>query len=437
MGLNSKNEMLASVAVIESHTAALRAEIVMLPDEPKSPLNPFPPTIELDLEPTPTPELEPEVPDDLEPPLEPPLPPVLTLPALVRDVELSAEQTGNLERLFACSTFKLGGTREAYNLDGLSKSGRLNDVSRHLSLGGAAVIAALRFTGRRELLERLYGISQNLRDTIASYFGFRGWVIHDPGEKTHGQITPMESLMANAFIAELAWTFRRNQGVDPKYKAHADFWLTYLIKDFVGYWAKRNGRSAPPYVEKELAHPYAASIRLSHYLWKLTDDAKWRNERDRQINVLMDELFLVGDRYVVGHFINSLKKAPLSHAISHAEYFGEFLTSIADLGFEGVLSETVMTRFARTVNFMIDGKTPGLMKGANGVAGTYFSPLLGKDWMMQPMEHPRGSAYTMRARGYALMAYWDNTSEIKALAKQVDEKTFCQPIVGLIGAGAR
>ncbi len=413
----NQNDMLAHVAVIESHTAALRAEILMLPDEPQA-------------------ELEPDVPDDLEPPLEPP-PPVLSLPALVREVTLTTEQTRDLERLFRCSTFMPGGTREAYNLDGLSKSGRLNDISRHLSLGGVAVIAALRFTGRRHLLEQLYGISQNLRGTLALHFGFRGWVIHDPGEKTHGQITPMESLMANAFIAQLAWTFRQNQGVDPKYKAHADFWEKYLLTDSVGYWNKRTGRTKPPFVEMDLAHPYAASIRLSHYLYKFTNNVIWRNERDRQVNVLMDELFLVGDRYVVGHFINSLKTGRLSHAIQHAEYFGEFITSIADLGFEGVLSETVITRFARTVNFMIDGKTPGLMKGANGVAGTYFSPLLGKDWMMQPMEHPRGSAYTMRARGYALMAFWDRTGEIKALSKQVDNGVFCQPIVGLIGAGSR
>ncbi len=188
----------------------------------------------------------------------------------------------------------------------------------------------------------------------------------------------------------------------------------------------------------DLAHPYAASIRLSHYLYLLTDKKMWRDERDRQVNVLMDELFLVGDRYIVGHFINAIKfKLPLSHAISHVNYFGEFITSIADLGFEGVLSETVMTRFARTINFMIDGKTPGLMKGANGDKGVYFSPLFGKDWMMQPMIYPRGKAYSMQARGYGLMSYWDRTLEIKALSKQVDNMTFCQPIVGQLLGGAR
>lgn len=116
-----KNQMLAHIAGIKSEVTALEAEVLLLPGEFVAEEDPGL-----------------EIPDDLEPPLEPPLPPVITLPMHVRDVKLSAEQVKLIERLTNCSTFKPGGTREAYNLDGLSKSGRLNDVSRHLSLGGAA-----------------------------------------------------------------------------------------------------------------------------------------------------------------------------------------------------------------------------------------------------------------------------------------------------------
>ncbi len=105
-----KNEMLAHVATIESHTAALRAEILMLPDE-----------VAVEVTPEPTSE-----PVELEP--EPPAPPVIvptTKEMLVRSVALTQDQQTLLAKLKRCGQLAPNGARESGNLDTLSRSGRL------------------------------------------------------------------------------------------------------------------------------------------------------------------------------------------------------------------------------------------------------------------------------------------------------------------------
>ncbi len=408
-----KDEIIDALAELGDAIERLEVKVLLLPD-------PIPP-------PVPIPTSEPK-PTPVTPPA--PIPSVIMQP-VVREVTLNTERAALLERLQRSTAYKAGGTREQYNLDGLSQSGRLNDISRHLWLAGVPVIAALRVTGSRRLLERLFTVSQNLRGTLSIVNGFRGWVIHDPGTQWHGGVTVMEMLFAHAFIAQLAWTFRLNKAVDAKYAAEADFWQKYLQEDFLARWHRDSGKTSPPFFEKNLMHPYAASIRLSHYLWKLTGSSVWLNERDRQLVVLHKELIPVADRYQWSHWINSLRSIPV-FPIQHGNYSGETITSFADMGFESILSETVMRKLANTVTFMLDGGSPNFMKNANGVAGLVHSPLLNQDVQMNEPDFPRGGEYAMQRRGYGLMSFWDETGEIEGVCGTVDNLSAIQPIVGQI-----
>ncbi len=359
------------------------------------------------------------------------------VPMKVRSVSLTAEQKTYLTRLKSASTMQPGGSREAYNLYGLSKSGRLNDISRHIKLELTAVLAALRVTGDAALLETTYSVMQNLRGTLSdsNRDGFQNWGYYNPGSSLHGKdTTTLEEIMAHAIVAQAAYALKLNGGLKPKYAEAARFWTDYLENNFVAKWRKRSGRSSPPYLQKGLMHPYADSIRLSHYLWRLTGKTVWLGERDRQVAVLKKELLYTSGHYSWGHFINSLRRSDPVFPLQHVNYSGESVTSFADLGFEDVLGEPMMDRFANTVTWMIDGQSPGIMKGANGATGMYYSALLQKNVQARPMDYPRGTAYSIRNRGYGLLARWDETGEIERACKNADNKTTPQPLVCVLVA---
>lgn len=421
-----QDEMLAHVAVIKSEAAALEANILTLVDN--TPTEPEPtPEPETPPEPTPDPDPIPDPTPEPEPPSTQAAEAAMSM--TVYDGLLSADEQLLLNRLERSVSYLPNGTHADLNLDGLSRSGRLNDISRHLYLGMVPVFAALRKTRARSLLERVYQVSENLKATLGMQSGFRGWPMYDPGTPWHGGVTVMEELKAHALIAQIAYAFRLNGHVDPKYNAAANFWQTYLTVDFVGRSKKLSGRAQLPFLQKNLTHAYAPSAALSHYMWMLTGDVDWLNERDRQVEVLHKELILVGDRYQWSHWINSLRSTAV-FPIQHVNYSGEAITAFADLGFEGVFDETVMKRFANTVTFMLDGGRPKFLKNANGVAGVYYSPLLGKNVQMNEPDYPREGEYAMRRRGYSLMAYWDETGEIEGVCEDVDNLAAIQPIVG-------
>lgn len=235
----------------------------------------------------------------------------------------------------------------------------------------------------------------------------------------------------------LFWT--KQHGVGLRYVRHAPDWDNVVIDgdledDFIAKWKQRSGRVNPPYLQKGLMHPYVDSIRLSHYLYRLTGKDMWLQERDRQVAVLKKELLYTSGRHSWSHFINSMRHDAV-FPLQHVNYSGETVTSFADLGYEWVLGTPIMDRLANTVTFMIDGQSPGIMKSANGEAGTYYSPLLQKSVEVRPMDYPRGTAYSIRNRGYGLLAKWDETGEIERTCKGVDNKTLPQPIVCVIVAG--
>ncbi len=367
-----------------------------------------------------------------------PLTPQVTqvIPMKVRSVSLTDEQRTYLTRLKSASTMQPGGSRESYNLYGLSKSGRLNDISRHIKLELTAVLAGLRVTGDVALLETTYNVMQNLRGTLSdtNRDGFLNWPYYNPDSSLHGgDNTTLEEIMAHAIVAQGAYALKLNSGLKPKYAEAAGFWTRYLENHFVAKWKQRSGRSSPPYLQKELMHPYADSIRLSHYLWGLTGKTIWFNERDRQVAVLKRELLYKDGRYAWGHFINSLRRDPV-FPLQHVNYSGESVTSFADLGFEYVLGEPIMDRFANTVTWMIDGQSPGIMKQANGATGTYYSVLLQKNVEARAMDYPRGTYYSIEQRGPGLLAAWDETGEIERTCKEANNGTTPQPIVCVLVA---
>lgn len=357
------------------------------------------------------------------------------VPMKVRSVALTPEQKTYLARLKNASTMQPGGTRESYNLYGLSKSGRLNDVSRHIKLELTAVLAGLRVTGDPALLETTYQVMQNLRGTLALHGDpYLNWNYYNPGTGLHGKDTHvMEEIMGNATVAQGAWALKQNAGLASKYGEAAHFWTNYLENHFIAKWKQRSGRLTPPFLQKNLMHPFMDSIRLNHYLYKLTGKSMYLIERDRLVKAVKLEL-LIGpneNRYMFSHFINSLRRDPV-FPLAHVNYGGESMTSIADLGFEFVFGEPMMNRFANTVTFMFDRGSPGIMKEAIGIAGTYYSPLLKKNVSVRPMSYPRGTFYSLEHRGYCLLTPWDETGEIESYCKRANQTTTPQPIVGVL-----
>ena len=82
----------------------------------------------------------------------------------VRPVTLSSEAETWLSALKTTENFRSSTSR--YSLERLSKGGRVQDLSRHLNLQLTGVLAALRVTGDRELLEKVYVVMQRERGTL-------------------------------------------------------------------------------------------------------------------------------------------------------------------------------------------------------------------------------------------------------------------------------
>ncbi len=415
-----KNDMLASVAVIESHTAALRAEILMLPDEV---------VVEVTPEPTPiTPTVDPRAPS-----------------LKIRDVPLTDTQKLWLGRLKACKVYAPGGTREEYDLDALGKSGRLNDMSRHANLQLEQVISAFRVTGDGALVRRVYEVMQFARATLKANTGdgFRGWLYYNPNDlKLHNKdTTTMEEIMAHSMVALAARLFDVNRDV-PEYAEAADFWIDYLVNEFEAKWRKRSNKPTGfPFIEKDLFHPFTNSVQLMHYLGDLTGEAKYHTERDRLIRVVRKELMVKGSSYVWPHIVNSYRAVGnYGWIFQKCSYSGETLNAVADLGLEGVLTEEDMQRFANTVtDNMLDGKAVGLLSSncSGDTGGDLYYPLLGKVTHFNPPAEPRGTGWEWKTRGYALLARWDETGEIVNVSERLHDGDFIAPAVSVILGASR
>lgn len=334
-----------------------------------------------------------------------------------------------------------------YSLMKLASSGRVQDLSRHLNLQLEAVLAGVRVTGDRALLEAVYKVMEAERKTLKDNDGdgYLDWM-WVPGAKSAGSLDytdrhVMEEIMAHSIVAEAAYAFKLNRGLDPKYSQAYKFWTRYLRSHYEAKWQKRNGRAGYPVLTKPLMHPTANNVQYYHYLYKLTGRDAYRVERDRQVVALKLQLMEDGRALVWSHFVNQRGQRARFWSQPNG-YTGESLSALADLGLEGVLDNATMARLARTVtDNLLDGKSPGLLAAdvTGGDGGTFYSPLLKKRVQMNPAPYPRGAGFFLSSRGYLLLSMWDKSGEIVRVAQQVHRSGYGwpAPAAGVLLGGAR
>ncbi len=342
----------------------------------------------------------------------------------VRSVSLSSDSRSWLSEVKGTTNYR--SKSSTYSLERLAGSGRVQDLSRHLNLQLTSVLAAFRVSGDRDLLEKVYVVMQKERATLRdtnrdSYLDWR----YVPGAKSSGSLDwtdrhVMEEIMAHSIVAQAAYAFKLNSRVDRKYAEAASFWTNYLQKHYEAKWRKRTGkRSGYPIIEKPLFHPYVNNTRYYHYMYKLTGNSAYRQERDCQVGVIKRHLLPTNGAFVWTHFVNELRhdrRSSMSWDYQPVGYTGESMSVLADLGLEGVLSESTMRGIAKTlaVKMLDDKSSKGVMAGDVGGSqkGSYYIPYLKKRMTLTSPGYDRGTIGTFNSRGYALLAPWDGSGEI-------------------------
>ncbi len=342
----------------------------------------------------------------------------------VRSVALDAETRSWLSEVKNTPNFR--GSSGTYSLEQLAGGGRVQDLSRHLNLQLTSVLAALRVTGDRALLEKVYVVMQRERGTLrdTDRDGYLNWR-YLPARRTenpelHGTDKHiMEEIMAHSVVAQAAYAFKLNSSLDRKYGEAASFWTDYLVNHYEAKWRKRTGREAGyPIIEKPLFHPYANNTRYYHYLYKLTGDLAYKSERDRQVGVIKRHLLPDNGAFVWTHFVNETIKSrggKMGWSYQPVGYAGEAMAPLADLGLEGVLPESTMRGVAKTLSVkLLDDKREGIMAGDVGGSRTasFYMPFLNKYVSVRSSGYPRGTIGTFTSRGFALLAPWDGSGEV-------------------------
>ncbi len=230
----------------------------------------------------------------------------------------------------------------------------------------------------------------------------------------------MEEIMAHSIVAQAAYAFKLNSNVDRKYAGAASFWRGYLQKHYEAKWRKRTGKhSGYPIIEKPLFHPYVNNTRYYHYMYKLTGSSAYKSERDRQVGIIKRHLLPTNGAFVWTHFVNELRhdrRINMSWDYQPVGYTGESMSVLADLGLEGILSESTMRGIAKTlaVKMLDDKSSKGVMAGDVGGSrsASLYIPFLEKRMTLKSPGYSRGTIGTFNSRGYALLAPWDSSGEV-------------------------
>ena len=357
-----------------------------------------------------------------------------------RSRSLNSDTRSWLSEIKGSTNFRSQSSR--YGLERLGSGDRVQDLSRALNGQLTGVLAALRVTGDRDLLEKVYVVMEKKRKALrdSNRDGYLNWR-YILGEKSAGKLDytdkhVMEEIMAHSLVAQAAYAFKLNSKVDRKYAKAASFWTNYLQKHYEAKWRKRTGkRSGYPIIEKPLFHAYANNARYHHYMYKLTGNSSYRKERDRQIGVIKRHLLPTKGAFVWTHFVNEVRSDrgnKLNWSYQPVGYAGEAMIPLADLGLEGVLSESTMRGIAKTVTVKLldDKRGNGVMAGDVGgsTTGSYYIPYLHKKMTLRSPGYSRGTTGTFSSRGYALLAPWDSSGEVARKAASYHRLRSAWPI---------
>lgn len=358
----------------------------------------------------------------------------------VRPVALDLETEYWLAALKNTTNFQSRNSQ--YSLERLAGSGRVQDLSRHLNLQLTGVLAALRATGDRALLEKVRVVMERERETLrdTNADGYLNWryLAARPADSPglHGTDEHvMEEIMAHSVVAQAAYAFKLNRDLDGKYGEAAAFWEDYLVNHYEAKWRERTGQTGYPIIEKNLFHPYVNNTRYYHYMFKLTGNDAYRRERDRQVEVIKRHLLPDGEAFVWTHAVNEYhgsRGGKMWWSYQPVGYAGEAMSPLADLGLEGVLDQNTMRGVAKTLSEkLLDGRNRGsFMAGDVGEVrpARYYSPFLGRSVFINSISKGRGGTFYFGSRGYALLAPWDETGEVADRAATVHNATGVWPI---------
>ncbi len=358
----------------------------------------------------------------------------------VRSVSLNSDTRSWLSELKGSTNYR--SKSSTYSIEGFGSGDRVQDLSRHLNGQLTGVLAALRVTGDRDLLEKVYVVMDKKRAALrdSNRDGYLNWR-YIPGEKSAGKLDytdkhVMEEIMAHSLVAQAVYSFKLNGKVDRKYAEAASFWTNYLQKHYEAKWRKRTGKKTGyPIIEKPLFHAYVNNARYYHYMYKLTGDSAYRNERDRQVALIKRHLLPTNGAYVWTHFVNEARSDrgnKLNWSYQPVGYTGEAMIPLADLGLEGVLSESIMRGIAKTlaVKMLADRSSKGVMAGDVGGSqkGSYYIPYLHKKMTLTSPGYSRGTIGTFTSRGFALLAPWDGSGEVARKAASYHHSSGGWPI---------
>jgi hypothetical protein len=304
-----------------------------------------------------------------------------------------------------------------------------------------SVMATFRVTGDLALLDHVDEIAEVMRSKLRDSWrgtldgtngtkdGYLNWVYRYGNERAFaGKDTSRGNEMkAHAMVAMIAHALDLNRDLESPtgrdYGAHADFWRDYLVNHFEAKWRERNGvPTGFPIMMRPHTHTYFSWMRYHYYMGHLTGEAGYLTEANRMADVLWSELRPVetksGTAYVWARSVLAEGGGEdYLHPTTYARYvFGDVIEMHLE-GFHNWASAEEIARYARTFTDLIMDSSDPIKNGfASDVGGG--RPRAG---LRSDSSWPRLSADRFRLSAYALIGAWDETGNLSAVAREVEE----------------
>ena len=299
------------------------------------------------------------------------------------------------------------------------------------------VLHALRVTGDKSLLDEVERVTSLMRaelkdssivvkvppgKTVAPVAdGFLNWVRKPRTPLYDGtDVHAMDEMLTHSTLAEVAYAFRANENVDPKYTERAKFWKDYLLNHFEAKWRLRNEKPQGKFMENTLIHVYIAWTRYHYYMSLLTGQQWYRDEAERRARVFAAQMIPMNDNtaYIWSHRVVGEREGENVMIAQPTTYARYTAVSAADLAFEkfSIFTPEFMQKMAAAVReYVMDN---GAVDFAGDIAGGVQRANLPKS--QNP--HPRESLTKFAAGNFPELGAWDSTGKITSVSKEVYRK---------------
>ena len=266
-----------------------------------------------------------------------------------------------------------------------AQSGDLYLIGRTLNECVTSIMSVFRVTGDPALLEtaktwmnaalasRARLVESDPAGGVRYYYNWR-W-LQDPAYPGYGGDThQMDSILSGSLLAY--FTYALGQLDDPDYARYYDA----LINNFVWVWDARAELGPPePILLKDLTHPYTAHLRMFHYLYLLTREARWQDKYAEYYAHLFtgdscDPRLPTFQLRADGSYRWDHRVLCYSHDLygwQSTLYAQATLNALIDLAAEGMISDATMQRFMLTFReHVIRPGNPPTVSGTVDGSGT-------------------------------------------------------------------